>query len=132
MPRNTTTARQPAPKKYSPGPNVLRFIASLLFLYVVFAGSGHSWWSGWVTSGVGAVWLPILFGVAVLGSIGLFFMSLGGLAWKMHGAMASKVLMLSSFALVALTASPLFNTGFWIVILGFLIGWFGTAMEWMM
>jgi hypothetical protein len=127
MPRNTTSA-----KKKTAWPNVLRFIASLLFLYVIFIGTGANWWSPWVASGVGAVWLPILFGAAVLSSIALFFSSLAGIAWKFGGAMSWKVLMLASFTLVALTASPFFSTGFWIVILAFLIGWMGSAMEMMM
>jgi hypothetical protein len=128
MPRNTTSAKQS--KEKNAWPNVLRFIASLLFLYVIFAGN---WWSTWVTSGVGAVWLPILLGVAVLSSIGLFFSSLAGIAWKKGGAMSWKVLMLASLSLVILTVSPVsFNAGFWVVILAFLIGWLGSAIEMMM
>lgn len=129
MPRNT------APKqKMNAWPNVLRFIASLLFLYVIFAGQSMGWWSQWVSSGAGSVWLPILFGAAVLATIGLFFSSLAGIAMPnmKGGAMSMKVMMLASFTLVALTASPAWSTGFWIVILGFLIGWFGSAMEMMM
>lgn len=131
MPRNTTRARPQ--KSKSAWPNTLRFIASLLFLYVIFAGNAMGWWSPWVTSGVGQIWLPILFGVAVLSSIGLFFGSLAGLASKMDGGkMIWKAVMLGSFTLVALTVSTSFTAGFWVVILGFLLGWFGSAMEWMM
>ncbi len=131
MPRNTTSAKQPD-KKYNAGASALRLIASLLFLFVIFIGTNMGWWSGWVTSGVGAVWLPLLFGVAVLSSIGLFFCSLASIAWKMGGgAMAMKIMILSSFSLVVLTASPAWSVGFWIVILGFLIGWFASAMDMM-
>lgn len=128
MPRNTAT------KSRGAGPDVLRFIASLLFLYVVF-GAGSSGLSSWVTSGAGALWLPILFGVAVLGSIGLFFGSLGSVfsakARASMGNMGSKVLMWTGFALIALTVSPAWSWTFWVVVLGFLIGWFGSALEMM-
>ncbi|HIH50592.1 MAG: hypothetical protein ABSE71_03775 [Candidatus Micrarchaeaceae archaeon] len=127
MPRNTRRATPERSK--SAWPNVLRFIASLLFLYVIFSGV---WWSPWVTSGVGQIWLPILLGVAVLSAVGLFFGSLAGIASKMNGGgMIWKAVMLGSFALVALTVSPVFSAGFWVAILGFLLGWFGSAMEWM-
>ncbi len=113
-------------------PDVLRFVASLLFLYVLFVGTGANTWSAWVTSGFGSVWLPLLFGVAVLGSIGLFFSSLAGIVMsKARMAMSGKMLMWVSLALVALTASPVWGTSFWIVLLGFLIGWLGSAMEMM-
>ncbi len=129
MPR--TTADKPKKSKDAKS-DALRFIASLLFLYVVFVGTGASTWSAWVTSGFGSVWLPLLFGVAVLGSIGLFFSSLAGIVMKeARMAMSGKLLMWLSLALVALTASPAWSTSFWIVLLGFLIGWLGTAMEMM-
>lgn len=129
MPRNTTNK----PKGKGAWPDVLRFVASLLFLYVIFVGTGASTtWSTWVTSGFGTVWLPILFGVAVLGSIGLFFSSLAGIvSSKARMNMSGKVLMWISLALVALTASPQWLPSFWVVLLGFLIGWLGTAVEMM-
>lgn len=49
MPRNTRKA-MPAKSKNA-WPNVLRFIASLLFLYVIF--SGMTWLSPWVTGNGG-------------------------------------------------------------------------------
>lgn len=131
MPRNTAASKQ---KKSGPWPNVMRFVASLLFLFVVFTGAGmnppfNNVWLG----GAGSIWLPIVFGIAVLGSIGLFFSSLAGLAWgKGGGMMAGKIVMFTSLALVILTASPSWSSSFWVVILGFLIGTFGNAMEMMM
>ncbi|MGD0728628.1 MAG: hypothetical protein ABR981_00955 [Candidatus Micrarchaeaceae archaeon] len=131
MPRNTPTAK---PKDKGAWPDVLRFIAALLFLYVVFTGAGANppFGNAWL-NGAGSLWVPILFGVAVLGSIGLFFSSLAGaLSSKCRmGGMVGKLLMFTSLALVILTASPAWNVGFWIVIVGFLIGWIGSAMQMM-
>lgn len=130
MPR--TTVNKPKESKGAK-PDALRFIASLLFLYVVFVGTGaQTTWSTWVATGFGSVWLPLLFGVAVLGSIGLFFSSLAGIVMKeARMAKMGKMLMWVSLALVALTASPMWYPSFWIVLLGVLIGWLGSAMEMM-
>jgi hypothetical protein len=140
MPR---TDNKSTTKKYSPWPNVLRFVASLLFLFVLFGGTtaiastisgGTSgWWSPLVAPGTaGALWLPILFGVAVLSSIALFFGSIAGMVWKMSSrGMGWKTTLLASFSLTALTVSPTWSGVFWVVIVGFIVGWIATAMEWM-
>jgi len=134
MPRtdNKSTTKT---KKYSGWPNALRFLASLFFLYVLFGGTSAStgWWSPWVTAGAaGAVWLPILFGVAVLSSIALFFGSIAGMVFKMSSAaMGWKTTLLASFSLTALTVSPTWSGVFWVVIVGFILGWVASAMEWM-
>jgi hypothetical protein len=120
-------------KSPSGWPNGLRFVASLFFLYVIFGGTtaGSGWWSPWVTNGPGALWLPILFGAAVLSSIALFFGSLAGLIFKMETRMGWKVLTLASFTLVALTVSTAWSSVFWVVVVGFVLGWIAEALEMM-
>ena len=131
MPRTNNSAQK---AKYSGWPNKLRFVASLLFLFVIFGGTTASigWWSPWVTVGAGSIWLPILFGVAVLSSIALFFGSIAGMVWKMSSAsMGWKTTLLASFSLTALTASATWSGVFWVVIVGFILGWIASAIEWM-
>jgi hypothetical protein len=128
--------------KYNAWPNALRFLASLFFLYVIFGGATAStaWWSPWVVNGAGSLWLPILFGAAVLSTIALFFgtlffggLSMAGMAPKMNGSgMGWKTALIAAFSLTALTVSPSFSGVFWVVIVGFILAWVGTAMEWMM
>lgn len=112
--------------------SVLRFIASLIFLYVVFAGVSQ-------ISGAGnpaALWVPLLFAGAVISSIALFFMSIAGIAMpsKEGSMMGNKLSMIASLTLLALTvfASSTWtvNTWGWYVIVGFIIGWIGGAIDW--
>lgn len=118
-------------KSPSAWPNGLRFVASLFFLYVLFGGTtaGNGWWSPWVTAGAGSLWLPILFGAAVLSSIALFFGSLAGLIFKSNLVMSWKVQTIAAFALVALTVSTTWSSVFWVVVVGFVLGWIANAVE---
>ncbi|MDE1871597.1 MAG: hypothetical protein KGI06_05165 [Candidatus Micrarchaeota archaeon] len=118
--------------------NGLRLIASLFFLYVLFGGTGGSagWWSPWVTNGAGSLWLPILFGAAVLSSIALFFSSITGVLFKGDQRMLWKtksittnVQTVAAFSLLALTVSPLWTSTFWLVVVGFILGWVANAFE---
>lgn len=119
-------------------PNAIRFIASLFFLYVLFGGTSGSagWWSPWVTNGAGSLWLPILFGAAVLSSIALFFSSITSLLFKGDPRMLWKtksittnVQTVAAFSLLALTVSPLWTSTFWLVVVGFILGWVANAAE---
>lgn len=122
-----------AKNSYGAGPNALRFVASLFFLYVVFGGAyGNGWWSPWVTSGAGSLWTPILLGAAVLSSIGLFLGSLAGMAWKMVTPMGWRTSIIAAFSLTALTVSLSFSSVFWIVMIGFILNWVASGMEMMM
>lgn len=115
-------------------PNGLRFIASLFFLYVLFGGTtaGSGWWSPWAFTGAGSLWLPLLFGAAVLSTIALFFSSVAGMVLKKSsGAMGWKTALIASFSLVALTVSPAWSAVFWVVILGFILSWIASAVEMM-
>jgi hypothetical protein len=103
----------------------LKFIASLVFLYVVLMGLHTGQWGSYVA---GSVWAPLLVAAALLGSIVLFFGSLAEMV-KPEMCMGSKPVMLVAFALIALTVGPLHNPMLWVTLVGFLIGWAGTAVE---
>ena len=106
----------------------MQFVGSLFFLAAVAAlyvpqvyGAG----SGWSAA---ALWIPILYAVAVVSSIALFFTSfaqlgsMGGMAsWKaMSSATAAAV------SLVALTAGN--STWFVAVLIGFVLAFLGSAV----
>lgn len=109
--------------------NVLKFLASLIFLYVIFAGL-----SGETPAGAVSLWVPLLFAGGIIGTIVLFFASLAGLAWpsSMLSAATSKAWLWSSFLLLALTAASgtlTITMMGWEVIAGFLIGLLGVGVE---
>jgi hypothetical protein len=103
----------------------LKFVASLIFLYVLFTGLGSGTWGNYAT---GSLWSPLLLAAALLGSICLFFGSLMEIV-KPKMCMGSKPVMLVAFCLVALTVGPLFSSLLWMSIVGFVIGWAGSAVE---
>lgn len=133
-----------AAAKVKAWPKVLQFVASLVFLYVIFVGRPTE---GWSLSALGAAsWLaPLLYAAAVLSTIALFFISLVGLGWsgksipeaggKMMPMMASKSLGIAGFTLLVLTVFiSLSITGAtamwsWLVIIGYIVGWLGVGME---
>ena len=128
MPRNT---EKNASKPKGQAPSVLRFISSLLFLLVLFGGAyaGSGWWSPLITNGAGSLWLPLFLGAAVLASIALFFGSIAGIVLKNDFGIGGKVSLIASFALVVLTVTTAWTTVFWIVIVGFILGWIASAIE---
>lgn len=117
--------------------NVLRFIASLIFLYVVFVGLSSYTPSATLLSGAIIPWGALLYVVAVLGSIALFFASLFGLAMgsSLSDVIATKTSIWMPLALVVLTmtgasASALsVGTWTWYVLLGFVIGIIGDLIK---
>ncbi|MGI0100443.1 MAG: hypothetical protein ACREBH_01850 [Candidatus Micrarchaeaceae archaeon] len=132
MPRtNNKSAAKSTGRPKGAGPNALRFIASLLFLFVIFGGSsaGMGWWSPYVISGAGSLWLPILLGAAVLSSIALFFSSIAGLVLNRDGMMGGKLATVAAFTLIALTVSTSWTSVFWVVVVGFMLSWVAGAME---
>jgi len=133
MPRKTNAASDKHAKQQSIWPAGLKFIASLLFLYVIFGGTAAStgWWSPYILSGGGSIWLPVMYGLAVLSSIGLFFGSLSSLVLKTNFGVGWKTASIAAFALTVLTATPSFSGVFWVVVVGFIIGWVASAMEMM-
>ncbi len=104
----------------------LEFIGSLIYLIVVFTGLGG--YAGAVLTQANTAWAwTILFGVAAIGSITLFFTSFanfGGMA-KTATASAMKAATISGIALVALTAGN--STYMLVSLLGFVLAFLGAA-----
>jgi hypothetical protein len=102
----------------------LVFIGSLLYLAIVFGGGINS---ASISGSYGSFWFPVLFGIAVVSSVALFFIGLslisgmgGDVAW---GAMKATVI--GGFALSAISASSawlLFGT-----VVGFVFGFVGSG-----
>ena len=103
----------------------LVFIGSLLYLAIVFGGGINS---ASISGSYGSFWFPVLFGIAVISSVALFFIGLsllsgmgGDVAW---GAMKATVI--GGFALSAISASSswlLFGT-----VVGFVFGFVGSGL----
>ena len=113
----------------------IEFIASLIFLYVVFGPLSAAAPS--LGNGLGyGIWAPLLYAVAVLGSITLFFSSLVGFAMSSQMLMMStkKAMMVTPFAIlawVAITGGAGWSMNLWLTLAGFVIGWFGMGAEMM-
>jgi hypothetical protein len=94
--------------KTSPSAFVLEFIASLFFLGVLAMAAGKGYTTGALVSGAGALWVPVLFGVAAVGAITLLVASFanlsGSLACQQCAHSAKMVAIVTAVALFALTA----------------------------
>ena len=106
----------------------LEFIGSLIYLIVVFTGLGGYANAVLVQANANTVWAwTILFGVAAIGSITLFFMSFanfGGMVKTATGG-AMKAATLTGIALVALTTGN--STYMLVSLLGFVLAFLGAA-----
>ena len=104
----------------------LKFIASLIFLYVVFVQSPAV-----APTAAGAVWAPLLYAVAVIGSVSLFFASLVGflMSSDMLNKASKKANMLVALAIIAWAAisGPAMSMPMELALVGFIIGWFGVG-----
>lgn len=102
----------------------LKFIASLIFLYVLFGGPlviPAQWWA------------PLVYAVAVVSTIALFFGSLVGfgMSSEMLTSGSKKAVTMSALALLALASTSMFSgsAAGAMVVVGFIIGWFGGVIE---
>ena len=113
----------------------LMFLASLIFLYVVFGPLSAAAPS--LGNGLGyGIWAPLLYAVAVLGSITLFFSSLVGffMSTDMQMMGTKKTMMATSLAILAwaaITGGAGWSMNMWLTVIGFVIGWFGMGMAMM-
>jgi hypothetical protein len=118
----------PAKQKNKALASALKFIASLIFLYVVFVSPPVA------LALAGAVlWAPLLYAVAVIGSISLFLGSLMSFAvssemlnkagWKMN-----KMVSLAIVAWAAIAGGLSLSLPMELAIVAFVIGWFGSGM----
>ncbi|HUY70421.1 MAG TPA: hypothetical protein VMV00_02540, partial [Candidatus Baltobacteraceae bacterium] len=104
------------------------------FLYVIF-----SMWQAFAISAGGAVSAveAIALAIGLLSTIALFFTSLAGLGMDSTGMMnpmGDKALMgaalpLLIVAVATATSNAVMSIPVWAIIVGFIIGWIGTAME---
>ena len=108
------------------GAFVLELIASLIFMGLAFTQSGNYSAASW--SGA-ALWLPLFYSAAIIGSVSLFFISFGSLMMPhehlAHAAACTTVAV--GFSLVALTFG---NLPMYIVaIVAFILGIIGSGMS---
>jgi hypothetical protein len=113
--------------KNSPSAFVLEFIASLFFLGVLVMAASKGYASGTLVQGAGAIWVPVLFGAAVLGAVSLLvasFANLTGTACSpcSHGSKTATIA--AAFALFALTATD--PTSLALVAIGLILGLVGS------
>jgi uncharacterized membrane protein len=112
---------------------ILALLGSLVYLYVVF-----TWYNG---GGAASAWLtaaqffaPFVVGLAIVSTISIFFMSIGGMTGKMKSdkmmnAVYWKLIMAAGVTLIILTGGTMW---FWWVIVGFILTYLGAAWETMM
>lgn len=99
--------------------------------------SGHCLAAPNLGNGLGyGIWAPLLYAVAVLGSITLFFSSLVGYFMSSDMPMMGikKTMMATSLAILAwaaITGGAGWSMNMWLTVIGFVIGWFGMGMAMM-
>lgn len=104
----------------------LVFIGSLLYLAIVFGGGINS---ASISGSYGSFWFPVLFGIAVVSSVALFFIGLSLISGMGGGDVARgamKAALIGGFALSAISASNawlLFGT-----VVGFVFGFVGSGI----
>ena len=112
----------------SPSAFVLEFVASLLFLGALAVAYGKGLTTGALVAGAGAVWVPILFGTATVGSIALLVASFanlsGSMACQRCSHSARLLAMVAAVSLFALVAVDMFSIG--IVAIGLILAMVGT------
>ncbi len=110
---------------------ILELIGSLFFLYVVFGG-GLSGTPSATFSGVGAFFLPLFLGAAVIASVSLFFASFGnitGMASPRLNLLGMGDTAVAGLSLAALTWSwaGTQSVFFWATLIGFIVSFVGAA-----
>ena len=120
MPRKETNA---APK-VKPASAVLKFIASLFFIYILYMGLS----SGWGAVIKYSVWVSVVFAIALLSTISLFFASIGGMVMpKRCKANMMKLVTVAGLTILVLTSLSWNVAWITVTVIGFLIGWLGDA-----
>ncbi|MEM3208866.1 MAG: hypothetical protein QXE33_03030 [Candidatus Micrarchaeaceae archaeon] len=107
-------------KKSATGIYVLEIIASLVYIWETFFSGGAN------ANGTAMGLLqPIVYAVAAVSSVALFFLSIGGIMWGWNAKILNSIR--SSFAAgsIALIALTVANFNMAIVIVGFIIGLIG-------
>jgi hypothetical protein len=101
----------------------LEFVGSLLYLAVLFSGAAFQ----------ASVWTPVLYGMATVSAVALFFISMANFGNNMdkriisRGAMSATVF--GGFALFSLTGMTAGSGGLFLAtLLGFVLGFIGAGI----
>ena len=102
-----------------------KFVASLIFLYVVFGPLNAAY-----AAPTGNFWASLLYAAAVLGSVTLFLSSILGFfaSANMPRICSCKAMMVTPFALLAWVAmTPFSPTSMWLTVIGAVLVGFGSC-----
>ena len=103
----------------------IKFVASILFLYILISGINSGIWGTYV---IGTPWIPVLISMGILGTIALLFCSTMEIA-RGRQTVGWKLVYVVSFAAIGLTASTTLSAGFWISVMAFVVAWLGTLVQ---
>ena len=111
--------------KVKPASAVLKFVASLFFIYVLYVGLSSGGWGAAIKY---SVWISIVFAVALLSTISLFFASISGMIMpKRCRADMMKLVTIAGISVLVLASLGWNVEWITITVIGFLIGWLGEA-----
>ena len=111
--------------KVKPASAVLKFVASLFFIYVLYVGLSSGGWGAAIKY---SVWISIVFAVALLSTISLFFASICGMIMpKRCRADMMKLVTIAGISVLVLASLGWNVEWITITVIGFLIGWLGEA-----
>ncbi len=106
----------------------LQFVGSLFFLAAVaalYVPTGYGAGGGWAAA---SLWIPILYAVAVVSAVALFFTSFAQLG-SMGGMASWKAMSTTTAAAVTLVALTAGNTTWFVaVLIGFVLSFLGSAV----
>ena len=109
--------------KIKPASAVLKFIASLFFIYILYMGLSSGGWGAVIKY---SVWVSIVFAVALLSTVSLFFASIGGMVMpKRCKANMMKLVTVAGLTILVLASLSWNVTWITVAVIGFLIGWLG-------
>ena len=106
---------------------ILEFIGSLIFLWLAFASKGLFVTSSWAGNAI--LWEPLLFAAAIISSIALFLISFAHLVGVQHEMMANGAVLMTLVAGGSLVALYYPSPYFLLVIVGFIIAFIGSGLN---
>jgi hypothetical protein len=115
-------------KKTNKSVFILEFVGSLIFLWLAFSSKGvfsNPFWA----SGSASLWSPLLFGAAVISSISLFLISFAHLVGVEHEMMANGAVLMTLLSAASLIALYYTSPYFLLVLVGFIISFIGTGLN---
>ena len=116
-------------ERKDPHPLMLEMLSSILFGFTIVIAQGVGFTTSPVLQGYASLWVPILYAAAMFSVITMFTVSFINFiegVYKVHN-LTFYLLIVASFALLALTASDIPGTV--LAILALLLGLFGVLLE---